>query len=90
MGTSDLDNLFERVDRLVDDLKVAKAESAGLKAEKKKLEERIALLEKQLRQGQKEGDRLSQVVAQNKAYKKKQTVLKSKVISMLAKVEGIQ
>lgn len=90
LQTSDFDRLAEKVDRLVDDLKRARAEGHGLAADKKKLEEKVAGLEKQMRQNQKEGDHLAELLAQNKAHKKRNTLLKSRVVSMLAKIESLQ
>jgi cell division septum initiation protein DivIVA len=90
MSHSDLERLAEKVDHLVDGLKAARAESQGLRMERKRLEEKVAGLEKQLRHGQKEGDRLNELMAQNKAYKKRTALLKSRVVSMLARVEGVQ
>lgn len=90
MQTSDFERLAEKVDRLVDDLKRARAEGHGLAGDKKKLEERVASLEKQIRQSQKEGDHSAELLAQNRAYKKRNTLLKSRVVSMLAKIESLQ
>ena len=90
MQAGELERLAERIDKLVEDLKTARAESHSLLSEKKKIEDRVASLEKQLRQCQKEGDRLDEHLAQNKAYKRKNVMLRSKVVSMLAKVENMQ
>lgn len=90
MQTGDFDRLAEKIDKLVEDLKRARAESHGLGADKKKLEEKVASLEKQVRQSQKEGDHLAELLAQNKAYRKKNALLKSRVVSMLAKIESLQ
>lgn len=90
MPTGELERLAEKVENLVEDLKRARTEGHNLVAEKRRLEENLAHLDKQLRQSQKEGDQSEELVAQNKAYKKKQALLKSKVVSMLAKVEALQ
>jgi len=90
MQANEFERLAERVEKLVEDLKATRAEGHNLLSEKKKLEDKVASLEKQLRQCQKEGDRLNEHLAQNKAYKKKSVLLRSKVVSMLAKVESIQ
>ena len=90
MSSSDLERLADRVDRLVDHLKAARAESQDLRAERKRFEEKVAALEKQLRHHQKEGERLNELLAQNKAYKKRTGLLRSRVVSMLARVEGVQ
>lgn len=90
MSHNDLERLAERVDCLVDDLKAARAESHGLRAQGKRLEEKVASLEKQLRHGQKEGGRLNELLAQDRAHKKRTALLRSRVVSMLARVEGVQ
>jgi hypothetical protein len=90
MEANDLERLAERVDKLVEDLKAARADGRNLLSDKKKLEDKVAGLEKQLRQCQKEGDRLGEHLAQNKAYKRKSVLLRSKVVSMLAIVESMQ
>jgi ABC-type transporter Mla subunit MlaD len=87
---SELERLAEKIDKLVEDLKTAKSQSHTLVADKKKLEEKVAQLEKQLRQFQKEGDETGELLAQIKAYRKRNALLKSKVISILAKVEALQ
>jgi chromosome segregation ATPase len=90
MDKDELEWLAATVDNVVEDLKVARDRNKDLAAEKKKLEQRLSALEKQVRQAEKEGDRASQLVAQNKAYKKKWALMKSRVTSMLAKVEVLQ
>ncbi len=90
MPINELERLAERVEKLVEDLKATRSESHHILSEKKKLEEKVASLEKQMRQFQKEGDQIGELLAQNKAHKKKNVLLKSKVVSMLAKVEGLQ
>jgi hypothetical protein len=90
MQTSDFERLAEKVERLVEDLKRARAEGHGLVLDKKKLEDRVVGLEKQIRQSQKEGDHLAELLAQNKVFKKRNTLLKSRVVSMLAKIESLQ
>jgi cell shape-determining protein MreC len=90
MDRDELEWLAGRVESLVDDLKTAKRGNKELLAEKKKLEERLSSLERQVRRTQKEGDKLADLTVQNKAYKKKCALLKAKVTSMLAKVEVLQ
>jgi outer membrane murein-binding lipoprotein Lpp len=90
MPESELERLAETVDRLVEELKAARSDRQNVSSDKRKLEEKVAQLEKQLRQLQKEGEHTSELLAQNKAYKKKHALLKSKVVSMLAKVEAMQ
>jgi septal ring factor EnvC (AmiA/AmiB activator) len=90
MNSTELERLADKVEKLVEDLKAARVERQSLLAERKKLEEKMSGLEKHLRLSQKEGSHLSELIAQNKAYRKKSVALKSKVVSMLAKVEGLQ
>jgi hypothetical protein len=90
MPESELERLAEKIDKLVEELKAAKSDRHSVSSEKKKLEEKAAHLEKQLRQLQKEGEHTSELSAQNKAYRKKQALLKTKVISMLARIEAMQ
>jgi multidrug resistance efflux pump len=82
--------LWIKIDTVVEDLKAARDANRELSAEKKRLEQRLSALEKQVRQVEKEGDRTNELFAQNKAYKKKCALMKSKVTSMLAKVEVLQ
>ncbi|HVP57992.1 MAG TPA: hypothetical protein VMU02_07815 [bacterium] len=82
--------MADKIDKLVDDLKASKSDKHSALSDKRKLEEKVAHLEKQLRQLQKEGEHTSELSAQNKAYRKQHALLKSKVISMLAKVEAMQ
>jgi uncharacterized coiled-coil DUF342 family protein len=90
MPASELDRLAEKIDKLVDELKVSRSDKQSVSSEKRKLEEKVAHLEKQLRQLQKEGEHTSELLAQNKAFRKKHALLKSKIVSMLAKVEAMQ
>jgi DNA repair exonuclease SbcCD ATPase subunit len=90
MDKDEFERLAVKVERVVDDLKTAKHKNKELSAAKKNLEQRLSSLEKQVGQTQKEGARFSELLAQNKAYKKKCALLKSRVTSMLAKVEGLQ
>lgn len=87
---NDLELLAAKVETVVDDLKAAQNRSKELAKDKKRLEERIASLEKEVRKSQKEGERTAGLLAENKEYKRKCSILKSKVTSMLAKVEGLQ
>jgi hypothetical protein len=90
MEKDELEWLAGKVDNIVEGLKAARHRNKDLLAEKKKLEQRLSSLEKHVRQGQKEGDRITELIAQNKAYKKKCSMLKSRVASMLAKIEVLQ
>ena len=87
---NDLELLAAKVETVVDDLKAAQNSNKELKKENKRLIGRIASLEKGIAKSQKEGDRTAELLAQNKEYKKKCRLVKSKVTSMLAKVEGLQ
>jgi len=90
MDKDGLELLAAKVDSVVEDLKAVRDRNKELSTEKKKLEQRLSALEKQVRQGDKEGDRTKELIAENKAYKKRCALMKSKVTSMLAKVEVLQ
>jgi predicted nucleic acid-binding Zn-ribbon protein len=90
MPIKELERLADKLDNLVEDLKAVRLEHHNALSEKKKVEEKVAHLEKQLRQFQKEGDHADELSSQNKAHKRRNALLKSKVASMLAKVEGMQ
>jgi hypothetical protein len=87
---NDLELLAAKVESVVDDLNAANDRNRELARDNKKLTEQLALLEKEIQKSQKEGDRTAELIAQNKEYKKKCGLLKSKVTSMLAKVEVLQ
>jgi len=87
---SDLELLAARVEAVVDDLKAARNRNSELAKDNKRLTEQMALLEKEIQKSQKEVERTSELVAQNKEYKKSFGLLKSRVASMLAKVEALQ
>ena len=87
---NDLELLAAKVEAVVDDLKAAKNGNKELAKDNKRLGEQMALLEKEIQKSQKEGERTAELVAQNKEYKKKCSMLKSKVTSMLAKAEALQ
>lgn len=90
MDKEELEWLAERVETLVEDLKAAKVTNKELLAEKKKLEQRLSSSARQIGKVDKEGSKVAELTAQNKAYKKKCALLRSKVTSMLAKVEVLQ
>ena len=90
MDKDELQWLAAKVETIVEDLKTARSTNKRLSAEKKRLEEKLASMERQIRQAQKEGNRVSDLAAENKAYRKKCALLKSKVTSMLAKAEVLQ
>lgn len=87
---NDLELLAAKVEAVVDDLKAAQNGNKELAKDNKRLGEQMALLEKEIQKSQKEGERTAELVAQNKEYKKKCSLLKSKVTSMLAKAEALQ
>jgi predicted nucleic acid-binding Zn-ribbon protein len=90
MPVKELERLADKLDKLVEEIRTIRLEHHNALSEKKKVEEKVAHLEKQLRQFQKEGDHAEELSSQTKAYKRKHALLKSKVASMLAKVEGMQ
>jgi predicted nuclease with TOPRIM domain len=90
MDKEGLEWLAERVETLVEDLKATKATNEELLAEKKKLEQKLSSNTRQIEKVDKEGNQVAELTAQNKAYKKKCVLLRSKVTSMLAKVEVLQ
>jgi cell division septum initiation protein DivIVA len=87
---NDLELLAAKVETVIDDLKAAQNRNKELLKENKRLEERIASLDKEKAKSQKEGEKIAELVAQNKEYRKKCNLVKSKIASMLAKVEGLQ
>jgi predicted nuclease with TOPRIM domain len=87
---NDLEALAAKVETVVDDLKAARDRNKELMKENKRLDERIASLDKEKGKSQKEGDRTAELLAQNKEYKRKFGLMKTKVASMLANVEGLQ
>ncbi len=90
MDKQELEWLAERVETLVEDLKAAKAANKELLAEKKKLEQKMSSHSKHIEKAEKEGNQIAELTAENKAYKKKCAILRTKVTSMLAKVEVLQ
>ena len=86
----DLELLAAKVETVVDDLKAAQNRNMEMTKETKTLEERIASLRNEKHKSQKEGERAAELLAQNKEYRRKCSLLKSKVTSMLAKVEALQ
>jgi hypothetical protein len=90
MNKEELEWLAERVETLVEDLKAARAANKELLAEKKKLEQKLSSSARQIEKVDKEGNQLAELTAENKAYKKKCELLRTKVTSMLAKVEVLQ
>jgi cell division septum initiation protein DivIVA len=82
----DLESIAAKVETVVDDLKAARDSNKDLLKTNKRLEERIAALERDMNSSEKEG----QKTAELKEYKKRFGLLKAKVTSMLAKVEALQ
>jgi hypothetical protein len=87
---NDLELLAAKVEAVVDDLKVAEQGNKELRSKNKKLEQQIASLEKDVGKSQKEGEKTTELIAQNKKYKKKFGLMKTRVTSMLAKIESLQ
>jgi hypothetical protein len=90
MDKDELGWLAEKVEALVDDLKSAREQNKELLAARRKLQQKLASLEKRYGQVDKEGRRIKDLITQNKTYEKKCALLKHKVTSMLAKVEVLQ
>jgi hypothetical protein len=90
MDKDELELLAAKVDSVVDDLKAVRDRNTELTTEKNRLEQRLSALEKQVRQAEKEGTRTKDLIAENKAYKKRCALMKTKVTSMLAKTEVLQ
>jgi len=90
MELEELERLADKVEALVDELKQQREINRRLLSEKASLEQKVASLLKQLDKFEKEGNRIDELVAENKANKKKLALLKAKVTSMLAKVEVLQ
>ena len=90
MDKDELGWLAEKVEALVDDLKSAREQNKELLATRRKLQQKLASLEKRYGQVDKEGKRIKDLITQNKTYEKKCALLKHKVTSMLAKVEVLQ
>ncbi|HEC83450.1 MAG TPA: hypothetical protein ENI46_03050 [Firmicutes bacterium] len=90
MELEELERLADKVEALVDELKQQREINRRLLSEKASLEQKVASLLKQLDKFEKEGNRIEELVAENKANKKKLALLKAKVTSMLAKVEVLQ
>jgi len=90
MELGELERLADKVEALVDELKQQREINRRLLSEKASLEQKVASLLKQLDKFEKEGNRIEELVAENKANNKKLALLKAKVTSMLAKVEVLQ
>jgi septal ring factor EnvC (AmiA/AmiB activator) len=90
METSEIEHLAEAVEKMVDRLKAITTKNKDLMAQKKSLEDKVLSLQRQVQKSQKEGKQTSQLIADNKGYKKTCTLVKTKVVSMLAKVDSLQ
>ena len=90
MSLGDLEALSEKVEKIVEKYISAKKKNKDLISRNKELEKRVVSLEKHLDKSKKEVGHISQLVAKNKAYEKNYNLLKSKVVSMLAKVDNLQ
>jgi FtsZ-binding cell division protein ZapB len=90
MQKGELESLADTVEKVVENLKTAKAANKQLLTEKQELRQKVSSLEREAGRTLKEEDQISELTAQNKAYKKKCALLKSRIASMLAKVESLQ
>ena len=90
MKLGDLEALTAKVESIIEKYKSTKQKNKDLVSRNKELEKKVASLEKHLTKSEKEVGHINQLVARNRAYEKNYKVLKSKVISMLAKVDGLQ
>jgi cell division septum initiation protein DivIVA len=90
MPVGDLEALSKKVEDIVDKYVSAKKKNKDLISRNKELEKKVASLEKHLNKSEKEVGHISGLEARNRAYEKNYRVLKSKVVSMLAKVDSLQ
>lgn len=90
MDLGDLEALSRKVERIVEKYLSAKKKNKDLVSRNKELEKKVASLEKHLRKSEKEVGHIDQLVARNRVYEKNYNLLKSKVVSMLAKVDSLQ
>jgi predicted nuclease with TOPRIM domain len=90
MQLGDLEALSKKVENIVEKYISAQKKNKDLVSRNKELEKKVASLEKHLNQSEKEVGHINQLVARNKAYEKNYKMLKSKVVSMLAKVDSLQ
>jgi cell division septum initiation protein DivIVA len=90
MDLGELEALSRKIDTIVDKYVSAKKKNKDLISRNKELEKRVASLEKHLSKSEKEVGHISDLEARNRAYEKNYKVLKSKVVSMLAKVDSLQ
>lgn len=90
MKMGDLEALTRKVESIVEKYKSTRQKNQDLVSRNKELEKRVASLEKHLSKSEKEVGHINQLMARNKAYEKNYKMLKSKVLSMLAKVDSLQ
>ncbi len=90
MDMGDIEALSKKVEKMVDNYISAKNKNKDLVSRNKELEKKVASLQKHLQKSEKEVKRIDQIVARNKAYQKNYSLLRSKLASVLAKVESLQ
>jgi uncharacterized protein involved in exopolysaccharide biosynthesis len=90
MVVAELEAISKKLDGIIEEYLSAKKKNQDLVSRNKELEKKVASLEKDLRKRQKEGGQIGQLIARNRVYEKNYNLLKSKVVSMLAKVDSLQ
>jgi hypothetical protein len=90
MVLEDLDSLSRKVESIVEQYVLTQKKNLELISRNKELEKKVASLEKHLNKSEKEVGQAGQLVARNKVYEKNYGLLRSKVVSMLAKVDSLQ
>lgn len=90
MDLSSLEDTAQRVEWLVEKYKRLSREKSSLLKEKQELERKVNELERRIENLKKEEQRLDRLLAENKANKRKIALLRSRIISMLAKLEILQ
>ncbi len=90
MQLGELEAVTKKVEDIVDKYISTKKRIDDLVLRNKELERKVASLEKDLRRSEKEVGNINEVMARNKAYEKNHRMLKSRVASMLAKVDSLQ
>lgn len=90
MDMGDLEALSKKVEKIVDNYVSAKNKNKTLVSRNKELEKKVDSLEKHLQKSEKEVKHIAQIVARNKAYEKNYSLLRSKLVSVLAKVDSLQ
>jgi predicted RNase H-like nuclease (RuvC/YqgF family) len=90
MDMGDLEALSKKVEKIVDNYVSAKNKNKTLVSRNKELEKKVACLEKHLQKSEKEVKHIARIVARNKAYEKNYSLLRSKLVSVLAKVDSLQ